>query len=152
MPPPPPSPRTGLGLGQPGAPPRGAFYDAGRVGADGVHMMRPQTPSVPGRAPPPSARPLRPQHTGPSHYMPRGPAPPPSPHPGMPRGRTPTAPTQPPPRTATPAGGGFGAPAPATPGPKSAFQYRASSKETLLTQPAVTVRTLHQRCVLWLMR
>lgn len=137
----PPSPRSGLGLGQP---PRAADY--GRRMQDGMQnapggVMRPQTPTVPGR--PPMARTpntLRPQMTGPPSQFagqqaaagatPRGFS-----HgsgmPMTPRAMGNGGPPQarggrpgPPPRSMTPAGGGYGAPPPSsTPGTKPGFQY-----------------------------
>lgn len=121
--PPPPSPRTGLGIGQP--PMAGRGMDPSRMGPDGAAYMRPQTPSAPGR-------PLRAQVTGPPsqfagqampNMAPRGVSQgtgmPPTPQsmPGPPQARVP-------PRSQTPAGGGYGAPPPpSTPHSKPGFQY-----------------------------
>lgn len=146
--PPPPSPRTGLGMGHPSYQPD-AMNGPGRLGADGQAYMRPQTPTMPGRpnggmqATPQQS--LRPHRTGPAGgaYAPpthpgpgmRGPsagmnAPPMTPRTASAHSQPPRARGQPPSRTGTPAGGGFGAPRSATPsgqapsGHRPGFQYR----------------------------
>ena len=129
MPPPMASPRTGLGIGQPSQD-YGRRMPQGHMNTPGV--QRPQTPTVPGRPPMARTPNLRPQVTGP-----------PSQFAGQQAATTPrafsqsaavgTVPAPPrghagmvPPRSMTPAGGGYGAPPPAsTPGgaTKPGFQY-----------------------------
>ena len=123
------SPRTGLGIGQPSQD-YGRRMPQGHMNTPGV--QRPQTPTVPGRPPMARTPNLRPQVTGP-----------PSQFAGQQAATTPrafsqsaavgTVPAPPrghagmvPPRSMTPAGGGYGAPPPAsTPGgaSKPGFQY-----------------------------